>query len=612
MTGLTEHFVLAGGKVRRFSVTKQRLLHSGKSITNRHKLRRKTVFNPRRDSTSFFELRSTSNIEPLFVFMFVLRFKRSAETYTVLSAVEKYVEDDINIKMHKEKIMILVLAGFGAGIAIRSFFALGWPYAVLAVLFSVASFVFWKLRKKEFFAAAAVFLLAFGFGFFRYDIRDRAGISEGLRPFVGEQILIRGIVIDEPDERENSTRMVIKTSEVLDWQTKKLVVVSNDKILIFAPRYPEFKYGDILQIRGKLQKPENFTDEFSWGNFLAKDDIFLQIFYPQIEKIGTGEGGFIKTALFGLKNKYLESLGQVLPEPHAALVGGLTVGAKRAMPKELLEDFRKVGVIHIVVLSGYNITIIAKAVASFFSLFLPWFAGVVTGIIGIAAFAVLAGGSATVVRASIMAILIYFARMTGDVYRAAIALFIAGFFMLMHNPRLLRFDVSFQLSFLATLGLIFISPKIEKYLKFIPKKFNLREVAAATISAQIAVTPFILQNMGTFSVVALPVNLLVLLTVPAAMLFGALAGVVGILSSALATPFSWIAYVILAYELKVVSFFAGLSLAEINFSYFPIAATFALYGVIVWFAFIRKSVPARGRLSLLDRWRLRNWKIEGE
>ena len=239
-------------------------------------------------------------------------------------------------------------------------------------------------------------------------------------------------------------------------------------------------------------------------------------------------------------------------------------------------------------------------------------AGIVSGIIGIVAFAILAGGSATVVRASVMAILIYFAHMTGNVYRVTVALFIAGFFMLLQNPKLLRFDASFQLSFLATLGLIFIAPKIENYLKFVPKKFNLREVASATISAQIAVTPFILQNMGTFSIVALPVNLLILLTVPAAMLFGALAGVAGMISSILAMPFSWLTYAILEYELKVVEFFAKLPLAQINFDYVPLAVTFVLYAVIIWLVFIKKPFSYGIFAIILNRWRLRGWKIESE
>ena len=517
-----------------------------------------------------------------------------------------------NPGFYKEKILILVLAGFGAGVGIRSFFDLGWPYAVFAGLVSVFGFMLWKLRGKEWFVASAIFILALGFGIIRYDLKDQKTISLELAAQIDKQVIVRGTVIDEPDERENSTRLIIQVNEVLDWQTKKWTVVPDDKVLVFAPRYPEFKYGDMLEIRGKLQKPKNFTDEFSWENYLAKDDIFLQMFYPKVEKIGEGNGRPDKKFLFVAKNKYLEALGRVLPEPHAALVGGLTVGAKRAMPKELLEDFRKVGVIHVVVLSGYNITIIAKAIASFFSLFLPWLAGTITGIIGILAFAILAGGSATVVRASMMAILIYIARMTGNVYRVTIALFVAGFFMLLQNPKLLRFDASFQLSFLATLGLIFIAPKIENYLKFIPKKFNAREVASATISAQIAVAPFILQNMGTFSIVALPVNLLVLLTVPYAMLFGALAGIAGMVSGVLATPFSWVAYAILEYELKVVGLFAKLSLAEINFTNFPLIATFALYAIMLWLVFLRRPFSSGIFASILTHWRLRGWKIEEE
>ncbi|MEK7090039.1 MAG: ComEC/Rec2 family competence protein, partial [Patescibacteria group bacterium] len=504
---------------------------------------------------------------------------------------------------YKEKILILVLSGFGAGIAIRSFFELGWPEAGLAGLLGAGFLVLKRLRPASndmWFAAAAIFLLAFSFGILRYDLKDQKTISSDLALQIDKQVGVRGLIVDEPDERENGTRLVIESNEFLDWQSKEWQDVSDDRILIFAPRYPGFKYGDIVEVRGKLQEPKNFIDDFSWEDYLAKDDIFLQIFYPEIKKTGEGGGSPIKRILFGIKNKYLESLGRVMSEPHAALAGGLTVGAKRAMPKELLDDFRKTGVIHIVVLSGYNITIIAKAIASFFSLFMPWLAGIITGMIGIVMFAILAGGSATVVRASVMAILIYIAHMTGNVYRVTIALFIAGFFMLMQNPKLLRFDASFQLSFLATLGLIFISPKIEKYLRFIPKKFNLREVAGATISAQIAVTPFILHNMGTFSLVSLPVNILILATVPVAMFFSALAGVAGWASPILAMPLAWVAYALLEYELKIVEFFAGWGLAEITWEQFQLVVVIIMYVLIIWAVVIKRPAVKTKELSIIE------------
>jgi len=165
-----------------------------------------------------------------------------------------------------------------------------------------------------------------------------------------------------------------------------------------------------------------------------------------------------------------------------------------------------------------------------------------------------------------MAVLVLTAKATGRIYQITIALLAAGFLMILHNPKILRFDSSFQLSFLATLALIYVSPLIEKKLGFVPRKFQFREIASSTISTQIFVLPFLLYQMGLFSVVALPVNLLVLMFVPATMFFGFIAGGIGFISQILAIPFAWISYAFTAYELWIVNIFSKLPFAAFNIS----------------------------------------------
>jgi len=194
------------------------------------------------------------------------------------------------------------------------------------------------------------------------------------------------------------------------------------------------------------------------------------------------------------------------------------------------------------------------------------------------------GGSATVVRASLMAILVIVARATGRLYDITRALLLAGFLMILHNPKILVFDTSFQLSFLSTLGLIYLSPTIEKRLGFITEKLQLRQIAAATIATQIFVLPLLLYQMGQLSLVALPANLLILPTIPWTMLFGFLAGAIGFVSQIIALPFAFIAYILLTFQLKIVAFFATLSFASISIPYFPAWALFFCYAV---FAFLK-------------------------
>ena len=133
------------------------------------------------------------------------------------------------------------------------------------------------------------------------------------------------------------------------------------------------------------------------------------MFWPKAELVSSGGGGVVKRALFSLKGWLIGNISATIPEPDSSLLGGLLFGAKRSLGAEWLDQFRKAGIIHIVVLSGYNITIVANSVTSFFS-FLPRVVGSAFGAVSIILFAIMTGGSATVVRSSIMALLVVLAK----------------------------------------------------------------------------------------------------------------------------------------------------------------------------------------------------------
>ncbi len=187
-----------------------------------------------------------------------------------------------------------------------------------------------------------------------------------------------------------------------------------------------------------------------------------------MEFVESGRGSLIKEYLFKIKKSFLNQIKKILPKEEASFLGGLLLGAKEDMGKKLLEDFRRTGVIHIVVLSGFNLTIVADFFMKIFML-LGLAGASFFSAISIIFFAIMTGASATIVRAAIMALLVILARVSGRTSVTIRALFLAGFIMLLFNPMLLVFDPSFQLSFLATLGLLQLSPKIEGWLTFLPR-----------------------------------------------------------------------------------------------------------------------------------------------
>lgn len=516
--------------------------------------------------------------------------------------------------MARDKFFYLGLAGFTLGIFFRSFYDFGaifWQFLIfLAGAIFAAGLISIKAnsekakpfsdKKVSPLFLVAFFILFVGLGVWRFDFSADKGIAPALENKIGGgMVLLEGIISAEPDERETTTKLTIDIEPAARLSARQ---DEAGRVLATIASYPEFNYGDKVQLRGVLEKPKNFSAEddlrqFDYVSYLAKDGIRYVMYQPRITLVSKNNGNFIKRELFDLKNSFLENVGEIIPEPAASLLGGLVVGAKRSLGAEWLEKFRTVGVIHIVVLSGYNITIVAEFIMRLL-VFLPRLAKLFFGGLAIILFAVMTGGSATVVRASLMAILVIVARATGRIYGITRALLLAGFLMILHNPKILVFDTSFQLSFLSTLGLIYLAPAIEKGLSFITEKFQLRQIAAATIATQIFVLPLLLFQMGTLSLVALPVNLLILPFIPWTMLFGFLAGAVGFVSQIITLPFAFISYILLTFQLKIVALFAALPFASISIPYFSAWALFACYAIFVLWKFIgnkkrdRDSLPA--------------------
>ncbi|KKU67949.1 MAG: ComEC/Rec2-related protein [Parcubacteria group bacterium GW2011_GWA2_47_16] len=475
-------------------------------------------------------------------------------------------------------------AGFVAGIFFRSFFDFGLAFTSFVAVIAVAVFVLGRIEdfhqgrtlgtgKGSTFGNQSVislFIFVAALGMFRYDLSELHKYNPFLERSLGKEVTLRGIISDEADERESSSRLAVTLDSAV---LEKEEISITGKILVITNLYPKWQYGDRLELFGFIAKPKNFSDETTlrevdYRAYLAKDGIYYEMFRPRVTLLSGGQGSWLVEKLFAFKGAFIGNTSRLIPEPHAALLGGLVVGAKQSLGKKLLDDFRTVGVIHIVVLSGYNITIIAYFIEWLFSRFRKSLRLILASV-GIVLFAVMVGASATVVRATIMALLVLLARSTGRIYAVTRALLIAGFFMLLHNPKILVFDTSFQLSFLATVGLIYFSPLIEPKVKWITEKWKLREIVVATISTQIFVLPFLLYKTGLFSVVSLPVNLLILTAIPATMLLGFLAGISAFVSTMLALPFAYGAYALLAYELGVVEWFARLPFASITLAAFP-------------------------------------------
>lgn len=489
---------------------------------------------------------------------------------------------------------LVLVFGFTAGVAFRSFVDLGFFFTIFLAVVAAALLLFFFVRRERNVFLVSLLIISFGLGIFRFDIGERNHGDPFLDARIGDHVSVIGTVSEEPDERIGRTNLTVDITELRDGENVQPI---DTRVHIITERYPSFAYGDEIAISGKILLPKNFENEetgkiFDYVSYLAKDGIFYQFIRPNIERVGEEKGSVVKRGLLSLKHKFLNNVSRVIPEPESSLLGGLLVGAKQSLGEELLKNFRIAGVIHIVVLSGYNLTIVAEAIMRFFS-FAPRMWGLSLGGAAIILFSIMTGAGATVVRASLMALLALIARATGRIYEITLALLLAGFVMLLYNPKILVFDPSFQLSFLATLGLIHFAPIAEKFFSWVPKNFGIRNVVSATLATQIAVLPLLLFMTGAFSLISLPANLLILPFIPLTMLFGFLAGVFSFVSYLLSFPFALITHLLLSYELAVVEYAVRIPLASIGGISVGVLFTISMYCVLLYVIWKLSSLKSK-------------------
>jgi competence protein ComEC len=430
-------------------------------------------------------------------------------------------------------------------------------------------FIFWGI-----FIAAAMFRV-----FSSFDIKP-----PDIGSCVKQAVNGVGTVNDDPERKETGQVLVVSVGS-LDIASTSKPCGTDFLIRMKTKLYPRFVFGDKVSFAGKLSEPMNFDSGggrfFDYKGYLAKDDIYYEMKSAVVTAAGADNvhgksSDRMFLWLYSLKRRFVNNLDKALGEPHAALAAGLVVGEKAALGKDLLDDFRTAGLIHIVVLSGYNITVVGDAMRRML-LFLPRIWGMTIGGLGIATFGIMVGGGATVIRSCFMAGVALSADLIRRDYNVTRALIFVGLIMLIQNPMILLYDPSFQLSFLATLGLILLASPIESRLTFITEKFGLRGIMASTIATQIFVSPYILYTMGQISIIGTIVNILLLPFIPITMLSVFLTGMIGMIWSPLAQIFGWAAHLLLSYELFIVQNSARMPFAAVRMPAFSGWWVFCFY-----------------------------------
>jgi competence protein ComEC len=403
------------------------------------------------------------------------------------------------------------------------------------------------------------FILFFVFGIFRFRNYLSKIQNQEIKNFVGKEISIFGVVDDEPKIKEKSIIFPLKTEK--------------GKILIKARRYPEFEYGEKVKISGILKEPEA-KDSFNWKNYLLKDGILVEMDFPKIEKTGENFGNPMKKFSIFLKKKIEEVVKENLPPLHSALLKSLLFGEEEEIPFEWKEKLNQTGVRHISAVSGMNITIISSLILSFLLFLGLWrHHAFYLSVFLILFYVLMIGAPSSAIRAAIMGILYLTAQYFGRMASGERSVIFAATLMLLFNPLLLRYDIGFQLSFLAILGIIYFYQFFFEKLKKFPK--TVREGLSSTLSAQIFTFPILIYNFGQISLISPLSNLLILPILPAITILGFIFSFFGIIFEPIGYLLSFPCWFLLSYLLKVVDFCSKIPYSfltlKVNFLFLLIA-----------------------------------------
>jgi competence protein ComEC len=401
-------------------------------------------------------------------------------------------------------------------------------------------------------------------------------------------LIIEGLVAEPPDERDGYTNLRIQVGQ-LHLKDDPLFQSVKGTLLARVPPDGDWHYGDRIRLEGRLETPPS-NEEFSYQEYLARQGIPSFMNLPRAALIQHDQGSPFFALVYGLRERAYAAIYAVYPDPEAALLAGILLGSDSSIPQDVQEAFKATGTTHLVAISGFNIAIIAGIFSSIFGRLLGKRWGTVVAILGILVYTLLVGAGASVVRAAVMGSIGLFGRLFMRRQVAINSLFFTALIMGMANPYT-PWDIGFQLSFAATLGLVLYATPLREWLvtkltpRFTPATAGriadiASDVFLLTFAAQMLTMPLIIYHFGRVSLISFVVNPLVLPVQPALMILGGLSVIAGIFWLPLGKLFGWLAWPLVAYTIRTIETFSGIPGGSFDLGEVALPLVLLAYGLI--------------------------------
>jgi len=388
-------------------------------------------------------------------------------------------------------------------------------FAGLVILIVVAILTGKKKRMR----IIVLWGLFFIFGFWRFSQTIFIPVPSDLAFYNGNIKTLTGVISAEPERKEKVQKFIIS----VDSMDKNQPVTG--KLLVFTKPYPQYDYGEAISLVCELNTPEPI-EGFAYDRYLAKDKIYSVCYYPRGVKIKASEQeNAVVAAMLKIKDKARKEIDRGLAGQEAEIIKAMILGDKTGIDSGLREVFAGAGISHIIAISGLHMGIITGLL-----IFILLYFGIsrrylhVFVIFLLAGYVLMIGAPASAVRSAIMCSMVLWALSHGRSGSLVRILLYVAWLMLLINPRLLRDDIGFQLSFLAVLGIATVMPFINSIFSETSTKLkNIALLLFVSLAAQIFTLPLVALQFGIVSFVSPISNLLIIWILPFVMIFTILA-----------------------------------------------------------------------------------------
>ena len=432
--------------------------------------------------------------------------------------------------------------------------------------------------------------------FFLGGMRYQASLPDFQDPdyilgFAGQEnkLTITGVVAAYPDARDQIINLRLET-ELLEDKNAGSGSGVNGLILVKVPAESQVSYGDRIQVTGYLKLPPE-EEDFNYRAYLKRQEIYAFIPQAEVKFLEADAGGnHLLRVVYKLRTQALNRVYQLWPDPEASLLAGILLGIETGISDQVQKAFRETGTTHIIAISGFNITIIAGLFSRLFSRLLNPRQGALAAGLGICLYTMLVGADAAVLRAAVMGVLSIFARQIGRRQHGINAAALASLIMALINPHI-PWDISFQLSLSATLGLILYADPLSGWFvnicsRVLPAEKAQRlagpvsEYVLLTFAAQLTTLPVMIYHFKSFSLNTFLTNPAILPVQPPIMLVGGGALLLSMIWLPLGKAAALLVYPFVLYSIRVVEWFSQLPIRPSQIAPLSLMWVFVFYALL--------------------------------